>query len=108
MLEAETADLEDLNELSEQEKQKLVQELSIDDLWNFIKDESSAEDEEEKEIEELAMKLEAKKALYEENQLKMAKQNDAFDSKMAEILHEIDELEKRNNELERRNDMRMN
>ena len=104
MLEAETADLEDLNELSEQEKQKLVQELSIDELWNFIKDESSAEDEEEKEIEELAMKLEAKKAIYEENQLKMAQQSDAFDAKKAKILHEIEQMETRNKELELRDE----
>ena len=89
MLEAETADLENMSEFLEQ--QQLAQAH-----------ESGAQDQEEKEIEELAMKLEAK------NQLKMAKQNDAFDSKMAEILHEIDELEKRNNELERRNDMSMN
>ena len=95
MLEAETADLENMSEFLE--KQQLAQAH-----------ESGAQDQEEKEIEELAMKLDAKKALYEENQLKMAKQNDAFDSKMAEILHEIDELEKRNNELERRNDMSMN
>lgn len=98
MLEAETAEWEDVNEFAEQ--QQLVQALPIACLWNFIKNESNAQDREETNIEELTMKLDAKKSIYEENQLKMAEQNAAFDAKKAKILNEIDEMEKRNKELE--------
>lgn len=98
MLEAETVEWEDVNEYAEQ--QQLVQALPIACLWNFIKNESNAQGREEKNIDELTMKLDAKKSIYEENQLKMAEQNAAFDAKKAKILNEIDEMETRNKELE--------